>query len=900
MKVTTFNAVKNTNKKPTSPYSPKGSLRDHFDFSTVEVSSLKECFEILVNNWILTNPICISETLVSPRRKKELSEHRCSTPGAIVLDIDNITSYDDMVKIINIFKKSDFNIILGKSKNWDGNIKFNLKGFIEVQYTNTWRNSEKFLIILSDMIGNSGKIDLNAATDVSAQAPLYRNEVLLHKLDSTLKIDDDYILMNTKYINTKKENKFIQTFDTSKLVHLCYDIYMKNGFYIFNSSGNSNTINWGHINEVKSKGSYFTYIDSPHIMHHPVKEKTFNIYNEIRQTKEGQEFIKEQSSYALKKQFEENRKIYSNEMKINQKLIDVNFNMKRFIKQFLNNGDILKIKSAMGTGKSLIINEVINECKMTKKRILLVSNRISVAMDYASKYDIKTYLQSGDENWIPGEDLIVQLDSLWKYDLRNFDIVILDEFVSLMFQSLSSLQEDIKPFNIAKFYHILKNKKIVLADAFISGYEDIFYDKKEIYYIQNDYRDEIDITYYENHNIFVESIIEKLKNKDINDTVTASIMSTNIINTVYDICTDMGFKVFKLTSNTSDDVKKIIYNIFDNDINDKWDLLLFSPTLTVGVSNMNNCTHHFHYDGGNAADVISSLQMVKRSRKMKHLHLFLKERVSLEPTESDTLDDLFNQNIERYFKGKSNGVMIDVDTNGNFTLSNIGKFNNKIQALHNRLENNHKMSFNVLLTEQFKPKNIITLSNKGTLKLATKIKQTKENIKKIKIDNIEHHTFTYSDNIDDLLKSGRTLSESEKIDIALYELSNKINTNDKDVLISIAKADISSDYKLLNKITNIIIVYKKNLLYINNEIDRLLTSGVKSSDFRDRTNFLKDVMKIFKMNLKEWYSENDIKKIDEEYKLYDFRSLLINIGYKKRTNRWTIDEDVKKYFKYFL
>ena len=73
-----------------------------------------------------------------------------------------------------------------------------------------------------------------------------------------------------------------------------------------------------------------------------------------------------------------------------------------------------------------------------------------------------------------------------------------------------------------------------------------------------------------------------------------------------------------------DSTKKLIYDLFEKNEHDKWDVLIYSPTLTVGVSNMNNNYYHFHYDSSISTDVISSLQMIKRTRKAKEIHMFIK------------------------------------------------------------------------------------------------------------------------------------------------------------------------------------------------------------------------------------------------------------------------------------
>ena len=68
----------------------------------------------------------------------------------------------------------------------------------------------------------------------------------------------------------------------------------------------------------------------------------------------------------------------------------------------------------------------------------------------------------------------------------------------------------------------------------------------------------------------------------------------------------------------------LVYDLFSKKDHDKFQVVIYSPTLTVGVSNLNNVVHHFHYDSGNSCDVISSIQMIKRSRYAKYIHLYLK------------------------------------------------------------------------------------------------------------------------------------------------------------------------------------------------------------------------------------------------------------------------------------
>ena len=121
-----------------------------------------------------------------------------------------------------------------------------------------------------------------------------------------------------------------------------------------------------------------------------------------------------------------------------------------------------------------------------------------MAQDFAKKYSIKLY--NADKYEI-GDSLVVQFDSLWKYNIKFFDIVIMDEFISLMMHSRNNLNNN--SFNIAKFFGCFQ-KKLVIADAFLTGYENFLLNKEtNIHLIDNDYRDDTQLYSYTSPNYFI-------------------------------------------------------------------------------------------------------------------------------------------------------------------------------------------------------------------------------------------------------------------------------------------------------------------------------------------------------------------------------------------------------------
>ena len=80
--------------------------------------------------------------------------------------------------------------------------------------------------------------------------------------------------------------------------------------------------------------------------------------------------------------FNVNTKILKIDMKFIEKTPEIEDKIHKFI--HAKNG-LLAIRSPMGTGKSKIISHVIEECHEQDMKVLIITNRISVAQDFAKK-----------------------------------------------------------------------------------------------------------------------------------------------------------------------------------------------------------------------------------------------------------------------------------------------------------------------------------------------------------------------------------------------------------------------------------------------------------------------------------------------------------------------------------
>jgi len=883
--ITTFkaNPSPNNNKVPISPYGNK-----IFKFKNIKCQSLKECAEVLASNWILSNALSIENEIMAERNKKELSSLRNKNNRLMVLDLDKIKSSEDLHEIINFFKIHNYACVLTESKSFNGIDNFNIKGFLVINYENTRDNINKHILYLKSKLEAYCKVDETVMNDVSYHAFTNKTNILYIKENE----DNDFISIENIVTNNRPVKHSLVA--TSKVITKCIEIYTKMGYELISPKINENqSINWSHWSEKKSKGGFFMFVNHPFIMHHNDSSRTVSIWNTLKKTEEGKEYLK----MLFKKQQEDNlldTTAYNNILILNERYINVD-SCTDIIEDFLeSHNSVLKIKSAMGTGKSLVIDKIIED---TDERVLIISNRISVALDYSKKYNIKTYLDK-DDIWVPGENLIVQYDSLYKYNLKNFDIIILDEFMSLLFQTRSELNKANKNFNLSKFYSVLKgSKKVVIADAFLNGYENFILDKKFMYYIRNDYRDNITHYNYKHREMFVSSLINVLKNKKEGESVSVSVMSTNALNAMERYLSELGFNVMSLTATTPELRKKKIYSLFNED-NAPWDVILYSPTLTVGVSNLNNIKHHFHYDTGNSADVISSLQMIKRSRKAVYLHTFLKETQKYNPITSEDLDILSNNDIVRYFDGKQNTLLIDVDIDGNFKLSDIGKFANKIEALYNILENNHSHAFKILLGEQFNFSTKDIIINDNTYNFNHMIKKYKQEELAYTIEIIEKYKdCNYSDeHIMELKTKTIDYTDEEKTALIINEVKTRIKKDiSKDLLIELTETNIASSGKFLNELESLSIAMS-NKYKIQRELSNLVSSNINSIQNKDILDFYNYLNSLNIDKLKKWYSKKEIKEIDNRIGYGSFKLFLKKIGYKNKDGRMELSENHIKFY----
>jgi len=682
--ISIINSKKTFSKVPSSPF--ENEDKNKFIFETKEVNDIDEVFQYLQNNFLLNIPLN-TKTLKNYKRRENLKNYFVDKLEYLFLDIDHVKSFSDRELLIKFFKDNNYKCIIGESRN-----PLNLKGVLKVDSINI---KEAKLIVkeIDEKLQKYAFCEYDKAVYGMGthQAPIHKNIILFENLNG-----DVYPTPKTSKENLNNVyQKNIFTRDNNDDIVLFCKNYFENKGFVFHDkikTGNTEFFVVSHFTEKKSPKGFRFYPDNPFVMVHFNKSRNFNIFKEIIKTPEYKKIQNTKSKVLIQKILP---KIPNNgecNDCIKERYIDIK-NHKEKIKQFINTEKqycIMKIQSPMGTGKSEIIKEIIKQATDKKQRILFLTNRISLADDISKKYpDIKHYLGSELEgnNYSIGDNLVCQIDSLYKFSTKYFDIVIMDEFSTTM-EHLLNIEKYQK--NISTKIFSLYKKKLAVLDAFIFNdhIKNFITKQTEIIEIINMYRDEIKLNFYKQKDKFIYDLVQTAKNEPI----TFSSGSINILKIVEILLKEAGISYYIISAETPQEQRKLIYKSLKQN-KPKYQVLMYSPTITVGISNENNVYKHYHYDTSQSMGVLQSIQMIKRTRKAKEINIFISERPKYLPTNINEIQ---------------HGLMdyIETDEDGDYSgISETGLKISKIIRLNNIMENRHKITFLKLLKYQFCIKN---------------------------------------------------------------------------------------------------------------------------------------------------------------------------------------------------
>lgn len=707
MLVTRFAVKDATSKIPLSPYDDLT-----FSFETLDLEP-SQIIRIMTTDFILTLPL--KESKRCKRRKNEVQNDVVQHLDYLVIDLDHVKSQASLNECLHYF--SQYKCILVQSRSYNGVDNFNVKGILACDLDTKYA---KFA--LSKMhrdLEEFCDLDESMARYVAVTAPIMKYKVLLDNLalDTVFKYENIDVGYNPR--GSRVQICIPESLNAAKTIpELCMKVFQSMGFKPYSKDGENDVLRFSHTSESKTPGGFFWFPQSPYRMNHFNPSRTVDIFDDVKNLHAFKALYQEPIDYST----ELNPPVDVSVIKVDTPCLQVTAEIETKVDDFLDShAGTLCIKSAMGTGKSTIINHCIKQAHDRDMRVLIVTNRISVANDFAEKYNLKVY---NKDKYQIGDSLICQYDSLRHYSIRYFDLVIMDEFISLLIHSRNNMSHD--SANAARFYSAL-SRKLIIADAFINNFA-LRLVSSPITMIENEWRDTSQVHVYSDFNYFMQMLLRTARQEKI----TVSCTSLNTINAMQLLLEKHNLKVVTLTSATPVTSKELIYERF-KDAEAPWDVLLFSPTLTVGVSNMNNIRHHFHYDSSMSNDVISSAQMTKRTRKAKHVHIHVKPRFQVLKTSYDDL--------KQFYLGHSiaseDNFMFDLNSFGELKVSRLGRKAILVDQLRNILEVNHKDALFFILKMHFKTIDTPIRNASYQNILASYVKVCKENEMLLLKSNLE-------------------------------------------------------------------------------------------------------------------------------------------------------------------
>ena len=876
--LTAFSSKKTAGKVPFSPYDD-----DTFVFETFTFNKNIEFFGAMVSHFVLNIPLQIQKPIKSVRRVDSLSQYFPEKISFFILDIDKVKSEFHRNKILDYFK--EYRCILGESRSYNGIDNFNMKGAIFVEPMDLAAAKTTLLSFKKD-IEEYGDLDESSIRRAAFNAPILKNNILLNNEDG--KILKPIIKKVSEFFNRTVTSDFdynnVSMSEQPKSIEeLCLRIFNQLGFLI-NKTNTNGSLSFSHPSENKTKGGFYWFSNSPFIMHHPNTMRTVDIFNTVKSMPEGKALLNKSIDYEKELACPSHVQ-YQNKYTFDEELLKIE-NKKDMISDFLHkkNG-VFSIKSPMGSGKSLIITEIIEQCIAEDKKVAIITNRISVAEDYYNKYkqfDLKLY---NKDRYNVGDSLIVQFDSLFRYSMKYFDVVIIDEFISLMVHARNNLTDT--NANILKLFATF-NKKLVIADAFLTGFEQRLLLKTEnTILVDNTYRDDVNINLYENKAYFVQMILQAARQIGDKEKISISCTSLGMIKGLKEILTKRGLSVVTLTGETPDISKKLVYDLFSKKDHDKFQVVIYSPTLTVGVSNLNNVVHHFHYDSGNSCDVISSIQMIKRSRYAKYIHLYLKPGNKILKTSYESLKDFYMNSINRK---SADSYIFEMDNYGDINLSNAGKLALLIDTYTNIMESNHREGFLYLLKEQFKNEpNIIT--NIGEPSIDFFIRKISKETKERNLSYIDEY-FKLSGSEKEAILLSKYSDEKENVFKKLIDMEEEIDVpfGMKEELL---EAYIK-DSELIKKIKRFHLFIKS---YNEEELRKMQAKNIALNK-HDELVFLNNLIEFSKREdriINSYYTPRQLQGNENKLLL----SIIKDIGYKKDSNGvMRFPQEISKFSKY--
>lgn len=859
--ITIFASEPTKGKVPISPFGDKT-----FNFVTLELETLEQTMRQLSQNFVLNLALDLKIPLRRRRTKENIQQYLYNKLTYFIIDIDDVSSIAAMRHIIEYFK--NYRCVICESRSFNGIDNFNLKGVVQCNL-----NIDQLKLILDQIffeLADFGTVDRSVGRCPTFNAPINKFKVLLDASMTGKVLEfNDFDITASKNAAAPLDLKFsgISIDGAKNIADICLSVFQQQGFKAIGKADNGG-IRFEHPSEKKSPGGYIWFESYPYVMRHFNSTRNVNIANFVKQLPEYKEIERQNSVFNT--MFFTPQK-YTKEIVVNTRYLEVTSEIEQAIKNFIDSRDgLFAVHSAMGTGKSSIIRQIIIEANNAEQSVLLVTPRISVALDFKQKYNLKMY---GADAYEVGDSLVCQYDSLHHYNLRCFDIVIYDEFCSTVVHSRTGINNnDERLFSI--FMSSLK-KKTVIADAFINGFDALLKKTtKDTFIIRNEYRDKIDVTSYDNLNTFKSAICRQSQFSKISVSTTSMAFGKACAT----VLSDLGCRVCTIFGDTPEKAKNKIYEWVRDPLDNHFDALVFTPTVTVGISIEVPIESHFHYDCGHSCDIVSSLQMIKRVRKAHSIHYYVQNANFYRICDPDQITANWLANMSD--KDKLASWIFTCNDYGELNVSKKGKFAAQIDSRINCLSAHRRESFEGLLTYQFAG---VPMRDRSFVDNNHFKKYETANLAARKeMEQALARQYLAMNDLDKLCIHDTNLDKIVEIDASIKPVDVTI----KEKIFKCALKDVN----FLQKCT----LYKLAACADTNVITEVMAYSIARNDI-ELFNFLSDLKTLGKV--KDHYRTDNLES--------SLRRICTKLGYKKLHNgdgtfSYSVTKEVKDFAEYII
>ena len=300
---------------------------------------------------------------------------------------------------------------------------------------------------------------------------------------------------------------------------------------------------------------------------------------------------------------------------------------------------MIAVQSEKGTGKtSNLLKVILKNKKKSPQSVLFISSRRTFGIKLwgdLEKHGFKLYSDIND-HFIHSKRIICQIDSLLRIQVKDFDLIIIDECESLArYMGSSHFTKNKKSRRIVtEFEDLVENcGKLIIMDADLSDrclnyYTNILsstINKSNIHVIRNKY------TPYQNYNIkymkydcWLNKLIDMI-DKDDNKKIAIPMASNNKAKDLLSLL-EIRYpnkRVLLIHKETKDEDKlKQLQKVNETWV--KYDIVIYTPTVCMGVSfDPTYFDNIFAYGCHNSLGAQEFCQMMHRIRYPKDNNIYL-------------------------------------------------------------------------------------------------------------------------------------------------------------------------------------------------------------------------------------------------------------------------------------